>query len=158
MNIKSFTGRMLFYVPAGALLLLVFAFSPFRLDPLFSIKEDLFAVVSGAIFLISMLFAKSDRVRFPLTALCFFLFVLLSWLSLLWAVNPHETVRDSSRWTYSFLLFYASYTLFDRKSMRILISGGILAGVVTASFGIAEYFDYPLLFGFQKTRCGADPP
>ncbi|MEW6536399.1 MAG: O-antigen ligase family protein [Candidatus Auribacterota bacterium] len=146
MNIKSITGRMLFYVPAGALLLLVFAFSPFRLDPLFSIKEDLFAVVSGAIFLLSMLFFKRERLRFPLPAMCFFLFVLLSWLSLIWAVNPHETVRESSRWTYAFLLFYASYTLFDQRSMRVLISGGIFAGVVTAFFGIAEYFDYPLLF------------
>ncbi len=142
---KLSTDRLLrFLFPIG-LALLVLALTPFRVDPVFSIKEDVFTLISTLIIVLGLWHICRNGFSINKPILIFGLFVCFAMISTSWAPNRYEAFKEAYRWALIFGVMLIAYQI-DATRRKSILYVGMITGAIASSLGILEYYGIPVLF------------
>ncbi len=134
-----------FFITCG-LILLVIAISPFRIDPLYSIKEDVFTLASSIIVFFGAIYISKTGFRENKPLLFFFLFVMYMALTFFFAENKYEWFKETFRLFLIFSILFITFNLNEVSRLKNFIAGGLVCAVIAATLGLLEYFGFKLLF------------
>ena len=125
--------------------MLVLAISPFRVDPVFSIKEDVFILISTLIIVLGLWQICRNGFSVSKQIVIFGLFVCFAMISILWAPNRYEAFKEIYRWVLIFGVMLVVYQIDARRRTGILYVG-MITGAIASSLGILEYYGVRVLF------------
>lgn len=135
-------------ITAG-LILIVTAISPFRIDPVFSIKDDAFVFVATILIVTGAVHALRYGMALCLPVALYALYALFAMFSISWATNIYEGFKEGYRWVLLAGVIFAAYQVRGAYRMTHFIRAGTCVGAGVALVGILEYFGIELLFSEQ---------
>ncbi len=130
----------------AGLALTALSLSPFRVDPVFSIKEDFFILVSTLIIVTGLWYIYFNGLKLTIPIILLGAFAMLAVTSILWASNRYEGFKEAYRWLLFFGVALIAFQIRYTGYIKNFIFAGMITGAITALLGIFEYYGLRLLF------------